>query len=204
MVTQLHVVSILPLYIIGTLAHILLVSTRSTDISCPVLYMLDRAGSTVVLETPLETCASSMSANITMPAPGNYYYKLGGEDTAGNSFNYLIQRKITVPSGDNFYSLTSVGSYSIAVVAGQVAIIRFQFSSTNPYGSVAFNFTLAEKTLQHQVSPSQYVMTYGGTVNVAVHVRPTAISQQVTLTVSNKCTTISAKKTITVVQPVSI
>lgn len=187
--------------IAGTLAHISLVSTRTAEIARPVLYMLDRGGKPV-LESPLETCGSSMSANITIPVPGNYYYKLGGEDMTRNSFNHLIQRKIAVTSGDKFYTLTGEGPKRFSLKAGQVAIIRCKFNSTNPYGPVAFNFTLAQRDLQHQVLPSHAVLPYGQSINVTVHVRPVT-SQQVMLIASNECFTANISRTITVVQPVS-
>ena len=198
---SLQLVSVSPHPIAGMLAHISLVSTRTAEIASPVLYMLDRGGKQV-LESPLEKCGSSMSANITMPVPGNYYYKLGGEDASGNSFNHLIQRKIAVPSGENFYSLTGVGPARFSVKAGQVAIIRYKLNSTNPYGPVAFNFTLAQRSLQHQISPSHAVLSCGQSVDVTVHVRPVT-SQQVTLITANECFTASVSRTTTVIQPVS-
>lgn len=166
-----------------------------------MLYMLDRGGRTV-LYSPLETCGSSMSANITMPVPGNYYYKLSGRDSAGNPIDHLIPRKITVPSGDDFYSLTRVGPECITVLSGQVVIARFRFTSTNPYGSVAFSFTLVEQDSQHQISPSQCTLTFGQSINVTVHIRPST-SQNVTLVVFNECSIFTAKTTIKIVQPVS-
>ena len=192
---------VLTFILLGTMAHFVIVSTRSADMHSPVLSVLDRRGNTA-LEAALEACGSSLSANFTMPSPGMYYYKLSGEDVAGNRFDHIIQRKITVSSGANFYGLRSVGPGSVQVALGQVAVLRFQFSSTNPFGPVRFNFTLAENGFPYQVSPSQFEMVYGLSINVTVKIRP-AISQGITLVASSNCFNLTAERFITISQPVS-
>ncbi len=164
--------------------------------------MLDRAGSTA-LQAPLETCGSSMSANITIPSPGMYYYKLQGEDLAGNPFSHIIQRKISVSSGASYYTLNGVGARRVQAVTGQVVVAIFQLNSTNLFGAVRFNLTIAENISLHHVSPSQCVLASGQSLNVTVRVRPTISQQSLTLIVSNECSTLTATKIITVVQPVS-
>lgn len=190
------------LIIIGTLAHISLISTRIAEINSPQLLMLDQNGN-VASNTSIEKCGNSMSNHITMPSTGTYFYQLQGEDTAGNSFSHTIQRKILVQSGANLYSLEAVGSERVGITAGQIARMQFKLHNNNPFGAATLNLHIAENITPRSVQPSQVTLDYGETVDVIVSVRPTNSSQKVTLIASNDCLDLSSRKTVITTPQVS-
>ncbi len=182
----------------------MIMSNRSMEITSPVLSIMDRKGD-VALQTPLDKCGNSMSANITMLPSGTYFYKLAGEDNEGNPFSHIVRRKISIPAGADRYSLTGLGPESEEVISGQVVTLTFELRSTNSFGSVNFSFAIAEDISPRLVEPQRAVLSYGKVTKVNVTIRPTMSPQQVTLIATSDCSTIvSAKKTLELIQPVSV
>lgn len=180
----------------------MLISARSIDINSPVLEMVDLRGC-VAARASLLSCGDSMSANITMPPNGTYYYRLEGEDRQGMQFSHLIQRKISILSGAQHYSLTSVGPESVKAQVGQVVNLEFELNSTNDFGPISVNFEI-DGDIQHTVVPSRALLSHKEAVRVVVTIRPGVPQQEVTLRAFNDCFNMRARRVVRTTQPVSV
>ncbi len=185
----------------GINAHIVVVSALSIAINSPVLEIVDMRGH-VASRTSLLSCEDSMSANITMPSAGTYYYRLQGDDKQGIPFSHLIQRKIAILSGSQLYTLTSIGPDSLDVQIGQVVKLEFELSSTNDFGPVSVNFEI-DQDIQHTVVPSHALLSHDEAVRVVVTMRPGVAQQEVTLRAFNDCFNMRAGRTVRTTEPVS-
>ena len=186
----------------GTSVQIVMTSTEKVNIFSPSLHLLDGKGKTL-LRTSLENCSGLLSAHLTLPVTGSYYYQLHGEDSSGNSFSHLIQPKIPIKSGEEYYSLTDIGPDTVYIVRGEVANVSFRLNSSNRFGSTTFHFSIAQTdTPSYRIVPPNVTLTFGESVDVVVQAR-ISTQQQVTLIASNNCSELTATKSVVVTSPVS-
>ena len=180
----------------------MVVSARAAEIRSPELEIVDLQNN-IAVRASLHTCGDAMSTNITIPPPGNYYYRIKGRDEQRMRFSHLIQRKLPVSSGLSHYSLTHVGPQSLQVQYGQIVRLEFDLSSTNDFGPVHVNFSIDE-SIQRTIVPSHAFLTHEETVRVVVTIHPSASQQNITLRASNACFNLTARRTVMTTRSVSI
>ena len=192
----------------GTKGRIAVLTSRSPEMLSTYLNIIGNGR--VVARVPLHKCSKFLIGNTTFPL-GTFTYELGGEDQDGNPFVYNTNKNATFGPGNGYFNLSAVNGTNLEIDLYDVVRLTYELRNTNPYGSVAFNFT-AESVDGFSKFLRPYQATVGVGESVQVTITASAGSSRIrrgsshafTVTATNGCTTLSASKTVTIRAPVSL
>ena len=183
----------------------MIISNRAALVESARLEFTDVAG-TVLRSVPVSVCDGVLVTDDMIFPEGSFTYHLVGRDTGGNEFSYNTRNNVTFVSNIPFLSrlsLVGTGNSKVTINRFETLNLTYSFQNSNLYAS-GFSLSTGEALpgFSKRVYPERVVVPGGGTATVVVRVAVTSESvaigttRNITLTASNDCLTLTARKLV--------